>query len=159
VHSIRALAEGLDSTRRDWNYRYIEVAEYPDGHIELWADGHSLPYVVYDRLSEIDQGAIVENKRLGRVLEVAQHVQAKRDNRRGLDVPSRTLIGQNPRHPELQVPGTKPQRQLSKEDLRRAIDELVPPPHPVDAPSPPASATASRKRSRKASRKKDTTLH
>lgn len=52
-----------------------------DGHIELWADGRSLPHVVYDRLSEIDQGAIVENKRLGRVLEVAQHMQARRDSR------------------------------------------------------------------------------
>jgi len=144
---------------RSLTHRYIEVAEYPDGHIELWADGRSLPYVVYDRLSEIDQGAIVENKRLGHVLEVAQHMQARRDNRRGLNVPSRTLIGQNPRHPELQVPGTKPQRQLGKEDLRRAIDELAPPPHPVDAPSPPASATALRKRPRKAAKKKTTTLH
>lgn len=40
--------------------RYIEVYEYPDGRIELWADGAALPYVTYDRLPEIDQGAIVE---------------------------------------------------------------------------------------------------
>ena len=140
-------------------HRYVEVAEYPDGRIELWADGTSLPYVLYDRLSEIDQGAIVENKRLGHVLEVAQQVQAQRDNRRIQALPSRTLIGQSPRHPELRVPGTKPQRQLNAEDLRRAIDELAPPPHPVDTAAPQASTTALRKRPRKASRKKKTTLH
>ncbi|SOZ34863.1 Integrase [Cupriavidus neocaledonicus] len=48
-------------------HRYIEVAEYPNGRIELWADGASLPYTTYDRLAEIDQGAIVDNKRLGHV--------------------------------------------------------------------------------------------
>lgn len=68
--------------RRPLIHRYIEVAEYPDGRIELWADGAALPYIVYDRLSEINQGAVVENKRLGHVLEMAQRVQARRDNRR-----------------------------------------------------------------------------
>ncbi|MDF3884931.1 ISNCY family transposase, partial [Cupriavidus basilensis] len=71
-------------------HRYIEVAEYPDGRIELWVDGTSLPYVLYDRLSEIDQGAVVENKRLGHVLAIAQRVQAQRDNRRIQAAPSRT---------------------------------------------------------------------
>lgn len=116
--------------RRSLVHRYVEVAEYPDGRIELWADGISLPYVLYDRLSEIDQGAIVENKRLGHVLEIAQHMQAQRDNRRIQALPSRTLIGQSLRHPELRVPGTKAQRQLNSEDLRRAIDKLGPPPPP-----------------------------
>ncbi|GJG98503.1 ISNCY family transposase [Cupriavidus pauculus] len=140
-------------------HRYIEVAEYPDGRIELWTEGTPLSYVLYDRLPEIDQGAIVEHKRLGHVLEIAQHVQAQRDNRRIQALPSRTLIGQSPRHPELRVPGTKSQRQLTSEDLRRAIDELAPPPHPVDAAPPQASSTALHKRPRKASRKKNTTLH
>ncbi|ALF88332.1 Transposase [Ralstonia solanacearum UW551] len=140
-------------------HRYVEVAEYPDGHIELWADGISLPYVLYDRLCEIDQGAIVENKRLGHVLQIAQRVQALRDNRRNLDRPSRTLIGQPPRHPELRAPGTKSPRQLSSEDLRRAIEELAPPPHPADAAPPQANSTALRKHPGKAPRKKSTTLH
>lgn len=32
-------------------HRCIEVAEYPDGRIALWADGASLPYTTYDRLA------------------------------------------------------------------------------------------------------------
>jgi len=44
-------------------HRYIEVYEYPDGRIEVRTNGTALPYTTYDRLPEIDQGAIVENKR------------------------------------------------------------------------------------------------
>ena len=68
-------------------HRYIEVAEYPDGRIEIWADGATRPYTTYDRLSEIVQGAIVENKRLGHELRVAQEMQAKRDSRRSAGAP------------------------------------------------------------------------
>jgi hypothetical protein len=32
----------------------IEVAEYPDGRIELWADGAALPYIVYVRPQNTD---------------------------------------------------------------------------------------------------------
>jgi hypothetical protein len=55
--------------------RYIDVYHYPDGRIEPRANGAALPYTIYDRLSEIDQGAIVDNKRLGAVLQIAQYVQ------------------------------------------------------------------------------------
>jgi hypothetical protein len=37
-------------------HRYIDVWEYPDGRIEVRADGAALPCVPYDRLAEIDQG-------------------------------------------------------------------------------------------------------
>jgi hypothetical protein len=41
-------------------HRYLEVYEYPDGRIEIRANGAALPYayVPYDRLSEIDQGTV-----------------------------------------------------------------------------------------------------
>jgi hypothetical protein len=45
--------------------KYIEIHEYPDGRIEARANGAALPYTIYERLPAIDQGAIVENKRLG----------------------------------------------------------------------------------------------
>ncbi|WP_029050490.1 hypothetical protein [Cupriavidus sp. amp6] len=74
-------------------HRYVEVAEYPDGRIELWADGASLPYTTYNRLGEIAQGAIVDNKRLGHVLAITAQVQAQRDSRQQAG-PSRTLQGE-----------------------------------------------------------------
>lgn len=42
--------------------KYIDVWHYPDGRKELRLNGGVLPYSTYDRLQEIDQGAIVDNK-------------------------------------------------------------------------------------------------
>lgn len=100
--------------------KYVEVYEYPNGRIELRVDGSSLPYTTYDRLSEIDQGAIVENKRLGHVLQIAAQVQQQRDNRRSQSAPSHSHRGQGAiaLKPE---PGKKAQRQISQADLEHAI--------------------------------------
>jgi hypothetical protein len=45
-------------------HQYVEVVEYPDGVIEVQADGAVLPHTEYDRITKIDQGAEVDNKRL-----------------------------------------------------------------------------------------------
>ncbi|NEX62881.1 ISNCY family transposase, partial [Noviherbaspirillum sp. 17J57-3] len=101
--------------------KYIDIYEYPDGRIEFRAAGVSVPYVTYDRLPQVDQGAIVENKRLGHVLEVVQAVQQQRDDRRSQgDVPARTNRGQRPAHGKA-VPGKKRQRQLDAQDVERAL--------------------------------------
>jgi hypothetical protein len=103
-------------------HRYIDVYEYPDGRIEPRADGVALPYAIYDRLPEIDQGAIVENKRLGQVLQVAQLVQQQRDDRR--PGPAHTNRGQAPvKHHA--APGTKAQRQLNAADVAQAIKQAM----------------------------------
>jgi transposase len=104
--------------------KYIEVVEYPDGRIELRAGGTSLPYSTYDRLPQVNQGAIVENKRLGHVLQVAQIVQEQRDNRQSLSVPSRAHNGQGP-IPRKAVPGKKSQRQLDQTDVEEAIKKTL----------------------------------
>ncbi|MCO4865998.1 ISNCY family transposase [Cupriavidus sp. WGlv3] len=123
-------------------HRYIEVAEYPDGRIELWADGAALPYTTYDRLGEMDQGAIVENKRLGAVLALAAKVQAQRDDRQQAG-PSRTLQGE-PARPHRAPLNVKRQRLINRLDLERALaaaplkqkadlstwPTVNPPPHP-----------------------------
>ncbi|WP_423200795.1 Integrase catalytic domain-containing protein (plasmid) [Cupriavidus sp. H19C3] len=128
-------------------HRYIEVAEYPDGRIELWADGACLPYTTYHRLSEIDQGAIVENKRLGHVLAIAQRVQALRDNRH-LQGPSRTMAGEPPREKALS-PGTRHQRQINRMDLERAMATTMlcaPPPSPASPTALPAPGSSTEPR-------------
>ena len=125
-------------------HRYLEVAEYPDGTIELWADGTSLPYTTYDRLAQIDQGAIVEHKRLGHVLAVAAELQAQRDDRRQVG-PSRTLVGEPPR-PKRPAPQTKRQRLINRLDLERAMQQVGPgQPSSVPATSTTALRTAPRK--------------
>lgn len=97
--------------------RYIEVYHYPDGSIELRANGKSLPYSVYDRLPEVQEGAIVDNKRLGHALEIAKLMQDKRDNRRSQSVPADGISNRSRGRP----PGKKSQRALSQEDLNEAM--------------------------------------
>jgi hypothetical protein len=92
--------------------KYLEVYQYPDGRIEIRAAGASIPYSDFDKLGELDQGKIVENKRLGHVLQAVQQVQAKRDNR-VLSAPS-TAHRLNGRLSRVRkTPGTKTQRQLN----------------------------------------------
>jgi len=99
---------------------YIDVFHFPDGRIEPRARGQALPFKTYDRLTEIDQGAIVDNKRLGKVLEIVQLVQAKRDNRRSLCVP----VEEGPPRKRGQPPGKKPQLALDRSDLNEAIRKV-----------------------------------
>jgi Helix-turn-helix domain len=114
----------LDNTKanRRWIGRYLEVWEYPDGRIEIRADGIALPARRYDKLAEIDQGAVIEHKRLGHTLQVAQALQAQRDSRRASGSPSRTNRGM-PVRPKDRRPGTKKPREFTQADLDGVILE------------------------------------
>lgn len=111
--------------------KYVEVFQYPDGRIEIRVAGEALPYSTYDKLGAIDQGAIVENKRLGSVLRVVQAVQAHRDNR-SMDVPSTAHRADGTVVPRERIAGSKKQKELGPEDLQQALEgvhpELLPPP-------------------------------
>jgi hypothetical protein len=116
----------LDNTKanRRWIGRYLEVWEYPDGRIEIRADGVALPGRRYDKLAEIDQGAVVEHKRLGHALQVAQALQAQRDDRRASGSPSRTNRGMPVRAKDRR-PGTKKSREFTQADVDGVIVELA----------------------------------
>ncbi|HHQ6721975.1 TPA: ISNCY family transposase [Serratia fonticola] len=100
--------------------KYIEVYHYPDDTKELRLNGSALPYSTYDRLSEIDQGAIVDNKRLGRTLEFISLVQSKRDNTRSQSVPA----GDGPSRRRPKIAGKKSQRSLDQDDMLEALKQL-----------------------------------
>jgi hypothetical protein len=55
----------------------VEIYDFPDGRIEVRHKGQILPYRTYDRVARVDQGAIVENKRLGAALEMCRKLQAQ----------------------------------------------------------------------------------
>lgn len=129
------------ATSRALIHRYIDVFEYPDGLIELRADGHTLPCTRYDRLPAIDMAELVDNKRLGRALEVAAVLQSQRDTRHRSNTPSRTNTGQAP-HARRAPPGIKAASKLSAADMAAAIAQVCGPKpasrsrrHPVDVPS------------------------
>lgn len=100
--------------------KYIEVWHYPDGRKELRLNGVVLPYSTYDRLQEIDQGAIVDNKRLGRTLEFIKLVQDKRDNNRSQALPA----GDGPSRRRRKPTEKKSQRSLDEDDMLNALMTL-----------------------------------
>ncbi len=94
--------------------------EYPDGPIEIVAKGTALTYRQYDRLSDVGQGAEIDNKRLGHVLTLSRRVQLERDNRRISGSPSRTNRGE-PVKPKMRANNTSKQRELKQIDLDAII--------------------------------------
>lgn len=98
---------------------YIDVYQFPDGRVEPRAKGSALPFVIYDRLSEVDQGEIVDNKRLGHVLQMAQFIQEQRDDRRSQSVPG--VEGEARKRGR--APGKKSQRQFDQDDIRKALGQ------------------------------------
>ncbi|MGF6786090.1 hypothetical protein OKW27_000403 [Paraburkholderia sp. 35.1] len=112
----------LDDTpaNRRLIHRHIDVWECPDGRLEIRADGVALPCVQYDKLAEIDQGAVVEHKRLGHALKVAQALQAQRDNRRISGSPSRTNRSE-PVRTKARLPGTRKPREVTLEDWNATV--------------------------------------
>lgn len=100
--------------------KYIEVWHYPDGRKELRLNEVVLPYSTYDRLQKIDQGAIVDNKRLGRTLEFIKQVQDKRDNNRSQALPA----GDGPSRRRRKPTEKKSQRSLDEDDMLNALKTL-----------------------------------
>ncbi|MET3820757.1 hypothetical protein ACVK00_002350 [Burkholderia sp. PvR073] len=85
-----------------------------------------LPYRQHERLAEIDQGAVVEHKRLSHVLQVAQALQAQRDNGRIGKARSRTHRG-DPTLTDRNEPqaGKKKQREITQADVEHVIVDLA----------------------------------
>jgi hypothetical protein len=111
-------------TNRRYCGKYLDVLQYPDGRIEIQAAGVSLPYSTYDKLGTIDQGAVVENKRLGHMLRIAQAVQAERDNR-AASMPSTAHRSNGTHIPRRKTPGSKTQRELGSLELHAAIRSVT----------------------------------
>ena len=64
--------------------KYLEFLEYPDGTVAIEYQGRKISYSIFDRLSQLNQREIVENKRLGAVLNhiQQQHEELEQQNKR-----------------------------------------------------------------------------
>ena len=88
------LIEDSDLARRYIGHD-IETFQFPDGHVELRVNRGttSLPYSIYDKLAQVNQGEIVDSKRLGHALRVAQKLQDEPDSRPSQSSPSQAHLG------------------------------------------------------------------
>lgn len=64
--------------------QYITFLEYPDGTIAITNEGRKINYRIFNKLAELQQNDIVENKRLGAVLQhiQLQHEEFEKQNKR-----------------------------------------------------------------------------
>ena len=64
--------------------KYLEFLEYPDGTVAIMHNSRKINYSLFDKLSQLNQREIVENKRLGAVLNhiQQQHEELEQQNKR-----------------------------------------------------------------------------
>ena len=77
-----AIARGLARQR-------VTVVDYPDGRLSIRHNGIDLPDRTFDKLQQVNQAAVVENKRLGPVLAYIAERQKDCDMRRSKKAPRR----------------------------------------------------------------------
>jgi hypothetical protein len=58
--------------------KYVTVFDYPDGRLAIRHDGVDLAYRAFDKVRQVDQGAIADNKQLGAVLAMIRDEQLRR---------------------------------------------------------------------------------
>ena len=64
--------------------KYLEFLEYPDGTVAIMHNSRKINYSLFDKLSQLNQREIVENKRLSAVLNhiQQQHEELEQQNKR-----------------------------------------------------------------------------
>jgi len=67
----------------------VTVVDYPDGRLAIRHNGVDLPYRAFDKRPQVNQAAIVENKRLGPVLAYIAEKQKELDMSRSVKAPRR----------------------------------------------------------------------
>src|SRR5271165_5480454 len=74
---------------RELRRKRVTVVDYPDGRLAIRYRGLDLPYASFDKLRQVSQATIVENKHLGAVLAHIRERQIQRAETRSQSAPRR----------------------------------------------------------------------
>ncbi len=74
---------------RSLRRKRVTVVDYPDGRLAIRFRGLDLPYTTFDKLRQVSQATIVENKHLGAVLAHIREQQIERAETRSQSAPRR----------------------------------------------------------------------
>ena len=74
---------------RELRRKRVTVVDYPDGRLVIRYRGLDLPYTTFDKLRQVSQATIVENKHLGAVLSHIRERQIERAEARSQSAPRR----------------------------------------------------------------------
>jgi hypothetical protein len=78
-----------NAVTRDLRRKRVTVVDYPDGRLAIRYRGLDLPYTTFDKLRQVSQATIVENKHLGAVLSHIREQQIERAEARSQSAPRR----------------------------------------------------------------------
>lgn len=92
----------------------VLILEHMDGHISVRYGHRSLKFKIFDKLEKVSQGQIVDNKRLGQVLQFAKEKQDEFESK-------------NKRKRQSRVVSVIGQRQAMNEQLRALNPVLLEP--------------------------------
>jgi len=67
----------------------VTVVDYPDGKISIRYKGQDLAYRTFDKIRTVNQAAVIENKRLGPMLEMVRLYQEAHPQKRSRSAPKR----------------------------------------------------------------------
>ena len=71
----------------------VTVVDYPDGKIAIRYKGQDLAYRTFDKIRKVNQAAVIENKRLGPLLEMIKaHQDSQPAQKRSRSAPKRGSI-------------------------------------------------------------------
>jgi hypothetical protein len=82
------LLEPNEVTRKVAGQR-VQVFDYPDGRLAIRHQGLDLPYRIFDQVRQVEQGAVVEHKRLDAVLACIREQQLRHPERQRRPGPRR----------------------------------------------------------------------
>ena len=91
---VMYLLEPNDTTL-ELRRKKVRIYDYPDGTIDIKYDGLSLPYSVFDKVSQVKQADVVSNKRLGAALKFVQEKQKETAFERSKKAPKRSMQKQS----------------------------------------------------------------
>ena len=74
---------------RELRRQRVTVVDYPDGRLAIRYRELDLPYTTFDKLRQVSQGAIVENKHLGAALAFIREQQRQTPQQRSQKAPRR----------------------------------------------------------------------
>ena len=98
----------------------VDVCEYPDGGLEIRHGEHALPYRVFDKIRQVNQAAVVENKHLDAALMMARLMQEQLPARkRNNNEPSRRSQPGHMFPSPAQPDEAAPKRKRGRPPLRR----------------------------------------
>jgi hypothetical protein len=110
----------------------VSVCEYPDGRIEIRHGEHVLPYRVFDKMRQVNQAAVIDNKHLDAALmmarafqELAPHHRSRNNNEPSRPSGSRSIFAQGQSEGAGKVDGRRISRpKLTKLPQRLSVAEL-----------------------------------